>query len=66
MENFQLPKKVLSREGDEIGTTTGGTRRCTMEGCQGVRIGVRWPDGKLTWPCSKGMTEVTEEEWRIR
>lgn len=38
------------------GVTTGITKVCMLEGCSGARIGVRWPDGKITWPCSKGMT----------
>ena len=49
-------KIIVSRDGKETGRTTGGTRPCPVEGCRGVRIGVRWEDGKLTWPCSAGMT----------
>lgn len=37
------------------GRATGTTYPCRMEGCTGVRVMVRWPDGKVTWPCSKGM-----------
>jgi hypothetical protein len=33
-----------------------GTKACTLESCGGIRLGVRWPDGRLTWPCSKGLT----------
>jgi len=46
---------VLSRDGRARGRTTGSLRSCTLEGCRGLRIGVRWPDGRLTWPCSEGM-----------
>ena len=46
---------ILSRDGKLKGKATGTTRRCTLEGCTGVRVGTRWPDGKITWPCSKGM-----------
>jgi hypothetical protein len=49
-------RKVVSRSGHLVGKPTGTTRRCRLEGCGGVNIGVRWPDGKITWPCSKGMT----------
>ena len=27
---------------------------CRMDGCTGVRMRVLWPDGKVTFPCSKG------------
>ena len=46
---------VVNRQGTITGFTTGGTRRCRLEGCHGVCLGVRWPDGKLTWPCTGGM-----------
>lgn len=48
-------KTILSRDGKERGKPTGKTRCCKLEGCSGIRIGVRWPDGKITWPCSKGI-----------
>lgn len=47
--------KIYSRDKKSVGFTTGGTRECRMESCNGYRMGVRWSDGKLTWPCSKGM-----------
>ncbi|GEM_PF-1827673 len=53
---FALPMKVTSRTGGIVGKTIGKTRRCRTVGCTGVRIGVRWPNGGITWPCSKGMT----------
>lgn len=42
------------------GVTTGGERYCTLEGCPGRRIAVRWPDGHLTWPCTKGMNRLAD------
>jgi hypothetical protein len=50
--------QIISRNGKETGTLTGGKRQCQMEGCYATRIGVRWPDGKLTFPCSAGMKTV--------
>jgi hypothetical protein len=47
--------RVYDRSGRTAGKFTGGTRPCTMESCKGERVGVRWKDGKLTWPCSAGM-----------
>lgn len=47
------------------GVTTGKTRRCQLEGCTGARLGVRWKDKHITWPCSKGM-EAHKGEWYIQ
>ena len=50
----------------KTGRTTGSTRTCTLEGCRGIRIGVRWPNRKCpTWPCSKGMDINSKGEWVI-
>lgn len=51
---------VHNRNGDEVGKATGTYRRCFMSGCTGVRIGVRWKDGQLTWPCSKSVMPVRD------
>jgi len=56
--------KVVSRDGIETGLTTGATRTCGMEGCLGRRVCVKWPDGKVTYPCTKGMI-VNGKKWRI-
>jgi hypothetical protein len=48
-------KKVYSSDKKHVGKPTGSTRLCNLEGCRGERIGVRWEDGKITYPCSKGM-----------
>lgn len=61
-----LPKKVWNSQQSEFGTPTGGIRRCQMEGCLGQRIGVRWPDGSITWPCAKGISNLSENEMKIR
>lgn len=37
------------------GKTLGSVRRCQLEGCSGVRVTVRWSDGTITYPCSKGL-----------
>ena len=49
---------VISRDKKYAGKTTGGTRVCGLEGCRGTRVGVRWSDGKLTYPCTADM-EIT-------
>ena len=55
---------VVSRDGERKGKTTGGTRRCQMEGCLGRRPGVRWANKKITFPCTKGMV-WDGERWKI-
>lgn len=61
-----MNKLVKSRDNKSTGLTTGGERLCTMEGCRGHRIGVRWEDGKLTFPCTHGMTwDNNLKFWKI-
>jgi hypothetical protein len=55
---------VLSKDGKRKGKLTGGSRHCGMEGCTGKALAVRWDDGKLTYPCTKGM-EYTNGIWKI-
>lgn len=64
---FQLRDNVwiYDRDGKQAGVPTGGQRHCKMEGCTGMRIRVRWPDGKITWPCSKGLTLRQDGHWQI-
>lgn len=46
---------VVSRDGKLTGYTTGVRQPCRLAGCRGVRIGVAWPGGKRSKPCSKGL-----------
>lgn len=57
--------KVVSRTGN-VGELTGSQRFCQLEGCRGKRLYVRWKDGKITIPCTKGMTfDETTYTWKI-
>jgi len=48
--------KVYMRDTDQDpGIATGSTHKCQMEGCFGVRVAVKWPNGTFTYPCSKGL-----------
>jgi hypothetical protein len=47
--------RVYSADGTSFGVKTGGGRGCGLDGCRGRRIGVRWPDGKITYPCTAGL-----------
>ena len=55
---------VVTWDGEEVGEATGGEYHCQMSGCTGMRIGVRWQDGALTYPCTKGM-DWDGFGWRI-
>lgn len=41
------------------------SRRCSMAGCTGWRIHVKWPDGHSTYPCSKGCIAVDKDTLKI-
>ena len=56
---------VYSKDGKKKGRLTGGERLCGLEGCKGVRLRVRWADGKITWPCTAGMSETENGQWQI-
>lgn len=62
-------KKVYGRAGtdcaDEAGEVTN-TSVCTLEGCGGTRLHVRWPDGTRTYPCAKGCTVRPDGDLQIR
>jgi len=47
--------KVYTRDGKTCGYATGATYPCQMDGCRGVRVVVKWSNGKNTRPCSQGM-----------
>lgn len=46
------------------GKTTSSTMRCQLKGCGGIRVCVKWDNGRKTWPCSKGMRR-NKNNWRI-
>jgi len=54
-ENSAPAERIYSSCGESFGVKTGGSHFCQLGGCGGQRIGVRWPDGKITYPCSKGL-----------
>lgn len=38
---------------------------CTLEGCTGTRMYVRWQDGAVTYPCTKGCAMLSAHHWKI-
>ena len=71
-EPTELRPSGLPMEGSPFqnrdGTMQGkvvGYRRCTLSGCRSTQMGVRWPDGRLTWPCAKGCVVTEDGTWKI-
>lgn len=60
-----LNTKVHSRDGTKVGVVRGRGYRCQLEGCRGLRLPVRWPDGRMTFPCTKGMTAQPDGSLKI-
>lgn len=56
-KNIKLPEFIWSRGTKKKGRTTGAWYHCHLEGCTGIRIRVIWPNGRETWPCSKGLVK---------
>jgi hypothetical protein len=63
---MQKGSVVWNRDKTSKGFVTGSTKACRLSGCRGLCYAVKWPDGKTTWPCGKGIEYNREtEEWRI-
>lgn len=63
---FPRVDRIISGSGDEVGEIRNkNSRPCRLEGCTGVRMHVVWPDGSVTYPCSKGCYQVSPHLWRI-
>lgn len=63
-----IGKKVFGRRGGAFENVAGvvtNVRSCRMAGCTGIALCVKWPDGKRTFPCTKGCTEQADGSLRI-
>jgi hypothetical protein len=56
---------IYGRGGRNRGVIIGATDRMCFEGCRGVRLSVRWKDGRTTYPCSKGLILRNDGAWQI-
>lgn len=66
MTDIFKAEHIYSRDKSEKGATTGTSFPCSMHGCTGKRVTVRWADGKTTYPCSKGLLYDTDlKAWHI-
>lgn len=67
--NEWTDKRIYGTLGSKFENVAGkvlkGRRTCSMHGCTGLRIHVKWPDGKSTWPCSKAIV-VEADHLRIQ
>jgi hypothetical protein len=62
---IQVGDTVVDRDGQLAGEVRGASERCTLTSCSGVRVFVRWPDGRATKPCSKGLEQIGTGVYRI-
>lgn len=65
MSDWEEGTVIYSRDGAIAGRATGSTHKCRLDGCRGVRVSVKWPDGQNTFPCSGGLTAAGDGEWII-
>lgn len=63
---FEKGQTVQSRGGTDVGVVvTGNEAPCGLEGCRGVKAAVRWPDGKTTYLCSRGLETAQKTTFRM-
>ena len=57
---------IASRDMNSFGVVINHySRPCSMEGCMGMRMHVRWGDGAVTFPCSKGVDVLAPNLYKI-
>jgi len=61
----EIGTTVYSRGRRKKGHTVSAGRPCSLEGCRGWRLSVRWSKTSLTYPCTKGMQENADGSWTI-
>lgn len=61
----EIPERILSQDGESVGTPGEWVRTCTMESCGGYELEVKWPDGERTWCCLRGLNWNSETEAQI-
>jgi len=50
---------IVSRDEKHEGRLSGKSHPCTLEGCRGSRLSVKWDDGRKSFPCTAGLTKVS-------
>lgn len=62
---FTRGTPVMARDASQTGQLTGSRSACALAGCRGARLTVQWPDGRRSFPCTKGMDYDPERGWVI-
>jgi hypothetical protein len=57
-------KRCYDKLGAESGAITK-VSRCRLTGCTGARLHVKWPDGRRTYPCTKGCRLRDDGDYQI-
>ena len=67
MKTLQQPAQetVYNADGSLAGLASWNRYRCQMSGCTGQRVPVKWPDGQVTRPCSKGLFSRPDGAFQI-
>lgn len=61
-------KKLYGRKGTSsarIAGTITNTSMCRLEGCRGLRLHVRWPDGHRTYVCTKDCDQRKDGHYQL-
>lgn len=58
-------KFIINSGGNEIGKVLYFGHPCELEDCNGALFSVKWADGEVTFPCSKGLEILDEETAKI-
>lgn len=64
-----IGQTVLSRDGALTGTIMRELGRCTLEGCTGHRLSVKWKDSPrtkgYTFPCTKSLKRTADGDFQL-
>ena len=62
--NQKVYGRKIGKSKRPVGCTTGATRHCRLAGCSGVRMVVKWENGRVTYPCVEGVA-WRGDAWQI-
>lgn len=65
VQSIDRTKRVYAENGRTRGRIIGGGDHCRLEGCPGIRVSVRWPNGTLTRPCTEGLWRRKDGHYQI-
>jgi hypothetical protein len=52
----QKGKRLVASKDRGVIVSVCDKRHCSCEGCKGTTLVARWPNGKLSYPCSAGLS----------